>query len=242
MDLLSAIDLGPELEGMAGTRIEDADGDHGTRWRLRTASRPRESARHGVHPARDDHGPPRCGRPRNMGRERAGPRTRTPRTGSRTGNDAGGGDLGRHRQATVSVVVIGGGQAGLATSHELTLNGVEARGARADPSRGDVARSLGQLLPRHTELGGPAPGRRLLRGGSRRIHAPRPDRDVPRAVRRIDRGPGARGGGRLVLGTTARGRVPPGDDGRRPQSHLRGGGDRRLPTALSPVGGSHAPG
>ena len=57
-----------------------------------------------------------------------------------------------------------------------------------------MARSLGQLLPRHPELVRAAPGRGLRGRRPRRLHAPRRDRRPPRAIRRCFRG--ARPGGR----------------------------------------------
>ena len=52
----------------------------------------------------------------------------------------------------VRVAVVGGGQAGLAVSHELTVLGVEHTRPRAGPGRPDLARPLGQLRSRDAEL------------------------------------------------------------------------------------------
>ena len=52
----------------------------------------------------------------------------------------------------VAVAVIGAGPAGLSLSHELTDTRDRARRTGAGPCGADVARSLGQLLPRDPEL------------------------------------------------------------------------------------------
>ena len=76
----------------------------------------------------------------------------------------------------IDVVVIGGGQAGLATSHELTRAGVEHVVLERGRVGADLARPLGQLLPGHPELDGAAPRRPLRRRRPRRLHAARRDR------------------------------------------------------------------
>ena len=55
---------------------------------------------------------------------------------------------------------------------------------RARPGRPDLARPLGQLLPRDAELDRPAAGRRLRRARSGRVHAAGRDRRLPRGLRR----------------------------------------------------------
>ena len=50
-------------------------------------------------------------------------------------------------EGPIPVIVVGAGQAGLATSRELTKAGVEHIVLERDQDRGDLARPLGQLLP-----------------------------------------------------------------------------------------------
>ena len=113
--------------------------------------------------------------------------TRATRSMSLVRRTAPAGSLDRRIASAMSdapdTVVVGGGQAGLSVSHELTAAGVPHVVLERGPGRPDLARALGQLLPRHPELERPAPGPSLRRGRSARLHAPRRDRRLPGALR-----------------------------------------------------------
>ena len=100
---------------------------------------------------------------------------------------------------------------------------------------------MGQLLPRHAELDGPASRPSLRRGRSGRVHAARRGRRLPRAIRGRVRGARARGR-RGDVAPTRRGRRLRARHVRRPAAGDDGGrGHGRLPAA-APAGRSHAAG
>ena len=98
VEVLATVDLGPEIEGMAGREL-----------RMRMVTIEPGGVFGPIHDHKDRPGivyipqgtitTIETESRRTMGREWAGLRIGTPRTGSRTGNGSGGGDLGRYRQA-----------------------------------------------------------------------------------------------------------------------------------------------
>ena len=86
---------------------------------------------------------------------------------------------------TIDTVVIGAGQAGLATSYLLTQAGATARRAGTRPRRGTVALgALGRVRPQHAELVAPASGLPLRGRRAGRLRAARRGRRVPRVTTR----------------------------------------------------------
>jgi hypothetical protein len=73
--LLSSVDLGPEIEGMAGRQL-----------RMRMVTIEPGNVFGPIHNHKDRPGTVYMASPRTMGREWAGPRIGTPRTGLRTGD------------------------------------------------------------------------------------------------------------------------------------------------------------
>ena len=104
VELLATVDLGGEIEGMEGRAAPDAHGDHRAGRRLRPAARPQGQTGDRLRAAGNDHRPSRRGRTRTTDRAWAGPRIGTPiHWLENRGTGTGGGDLGRYRQARVTL-------------------------------------------------------------------------------------------------------------------------------------------
>ena len=94
-----------------------------------------------------------------------------------------------------NVVVIGGGQAGLAMSYCLQAARDRARRAREEPRRARMARApLGFVLPGDAQLAVPPARLSVQRSRSARLHAEGRDRPVPRGLRALLRAAAARRG------------------------------------------------
>src|SRR5215472_18452001 len=131
-------------------------------------------------------------------------------------------------------VIVGGGQAGLAVSHELTEAGVEHVVLEGSGIGQTWRRRWDRLLPRHAELDqGPArlPLRRRRSAG---IRTSRRGRRLPGALRSVLRrsGPDRRRGPGIAWGS--RRRVPPPRFGGRDAFTPGGAGHGGLPEAPPP--------